>query len=104
MLTLANVPYSGIKLFYPDLPKGYQTTQLDEPIVNGGIIPITLAGSQKTIRIHHAHLENAGKSLHEYHGMSGIDLNRAGTPLVEIVSQICVQQKKPLPLLKACMH
>ncbi len=76
--------------FYPDLPKGYQTTQLAEPIVNGGYLDITLEnGTQKRIRIHHAHLEeDAGKSLHEdYHGMSGIDLNRAGTPLVEIVSE-----------------
>lgn len=76
--------------FYPDLPKGYQTTQLAEPIVNGGYLDITLANSeQKRIRIHHAHLEeDAGKSLHEdYHGMSGIDLNRAGTPLIEVVSE-----------------
>ncbi len=76
--------------FYPDLPKGYQTTQLAEPIVNGGHVDITLEnGQEKRIRIHHAHLEeDAGKSLHEdYHGMSGIDLNRAGTPLIEIVSE-----------------
>jgi aspartyl-tRNA(Asn)/glutamyl-tRNA(Gln) amidotransferase subunit B len=78
--------------FYPDLPKAYQTTQLDKPIVGPGHIDIELAnGTQKTIRIHHAHLEeDAGKSLHEGSfeaGMSGIDLNRAGTPLVEIVSE-----------------
>ncbi len=81
--------------FYPDLPKGYQTTQLAEPIVGPGHVEITLAdGSKKSIRIHHAHLEeDAGKSLHEgnfggeSHGMSGIDLNRAGTPLIEIVSE-----------------
>ncbi len=76
--------------FYPDLPKGYQTTQLAEPIVNGGYLDVTLDnGEQKRIRIHHAHLEeDAGKSLHEdYHGMSGIDLNRAGTPLIEVVSE-----------------
>ncbi|HET8710599.1 MAG TPA: Asp-tRNA(Asn)/Glu-tRNA(Gln) amidotransferase subunit GatB, partial [Spongiibacteraceae bacterium] len=76
--------------FYPDLPKGYQTTQLAEPIVGKGKIDIELAdGSTKSIRIHHAHLEeDAGKSLHEdFHGMSGIDLNRAGTPLVEIVTE-----------------
>lgn len=76
--------------FYPDLPKGYQTTQLAEPIVNGGYLDITLEnGKQKRIRIHHAHLEeDAGKSLHDdYQGMSGIDLNRAGTPLIEIVSE-----------------
>ncbi len=76
--------------FYPDLPKAYQTTQLDKPIVGPGHIEIELSdGAKKTIRIHHAHLEeDAGKSLHEnFHGMSGIDLNRAGTPLVEIVSE-----------------
>lgn len=76
--------------FYPDLPKGYQTTQLAEPIVGPGKIDVALAdGSVKTIRIHHAHLEeDAGKSLHEdFSGHSGIDLNRAGTPLIEIVSE-----------------
>ena len=76
--------------FYPDLPKGYQTTQLAEPIVGPGIVTIELAdGSTKAVRIHHAHLEeDAGKSLHEdFAGMSGIDLNRAGTPLIEVVSE-----------------
>lgn len=76
--------------FYPDLPKGYQITQMDEPIVNGGSVDITLPGGDtKTIRITRAHLEeDAGKSLHEdFHGMTGIDLNRAGTPLLEIVSE-----------------
>ena len=76
--------------FYPDLPKGYQTSQLDEPVVGPGHIDIQLAdGTSKSIRIHHAHLEeDAGKSLHEdFHGMTGIDLNRAGTPLIEIVSE-----------------
>lgn len=76
--------------FYPDLPKGYQTTQLAEPIVGPGIVTIQLEnGTSKDVRIHHAHLEeDAGKSLHEdFHGMSGIDLNRAGTPLIEIVSE-----------------
>ncbi|QEW07494.1 Asp-tRNA(Asn)/Glu-tRNA(Gln) amidotransferase subunit GatB [Nitrincola iocasae] len=76
--------------FYPDLPKGYQTTQLAEPIVGPGHVDIELDdGSTRRVRIHHAHLEeDAGKSLHEdFHGMTGIDLNRAGTPLVEIVSE-----------------
>ena len=76
--------------FYPDLPKGYQTTQLAEPIVGPGVVDIVLNdGNSKSIRIHHAHLEeDAGKSLHEdFHGSSGIDLNRAGTPLIEIVSE-----------------
>ncbi len=76
--------------FYPDLPKGYQTTQLEKPIVGAGEVEISLEdGDTKTVRIHHAHIEeDAGKSLHEdFHGMSGIDLNRAGTPLIEIVSE-----------------
>ncbi|CAA0079309.1 Aspartyl/glutamyl-tRNA(Asn/Gln) amidotransferase subunit B [BD1-7 clade bacterium] len=76
--------------FYPDSPKGYQTSQMDAPIVGAGEVEISLAdGSTKVIRIHHAHLEeDAGKSLHEdFVGMSGIDLNRAGTPLVEIVTE-----------------
>ncbi|MBM1143201.1 Asp-tRNA(Asn)/Glu-tRNA(Gln) amidotransferase subunit GatB [Alcanivorax sp. ZXX171] len=81
--------------FYPDLPKGYQTTQLAEPIVGAGEVVIRLEdGTEKTVRIHHAHLEeDAGKSLHEAfsdgmgHGQTGIDLNRAGTPLIEIVSE-----------------
>ncbi|WP_111495726.1 MULTISPECIES: Asp-tRNA(Asn)/Glu-tRNA(Gln) amidotransferase subunit GatB [Marinobacter] len=76
--------------FYPDLPKGYQTTQLAEPIVGPGHVDIRLDnGAEKRVRIHHAHLEeDAGKSLHEdYHGMTGIDLNRAGTPLIEIVTE-----------------
>ncbi|EAR08290.1 Asp-tRNA(Asn)/Glu-tRNA(Gln) amidotransferase subunit GatB [Reinekea blandensis] len=76
--------------FYPDLPKGYQTTQLEAPIVGPGHVDILLDdGETKRVRIHHAHLEeDAGKSLHEdFHGMSGIDLNRAGTPLIEIVTE-----------------
>ena len=76
--------------FYPDLPKGYQTTQNDLPIVGPGIIEVEPEeGKIRQIRIHHAHLEeDAGKSLHEdFHGMTGIDLNRAGTPLLEIVSE-----------------
>ena len=70
--------------FYPDLPKGYQISQYEVPIVQGGYIEIP-----KRIRITRAHLEeDAGKSLHEaFRGMSGIDLNRAGTPLLEIVSE-----------------
>ena len=76
--------------FYPDLPKGYQISQFDLPIVHTGKITIELEdGSSKTIGITRAHLEeDAGKSLHEdFHGMTGIDLNRAGTPLLEIVSE-----------------
>src|SRR3954451_7001846 len=72
--------------FYPDLPKGYQISQYELPIVQGGSLRID---GDKTIRLTRAHLEeDAGKSLHEdFHGMSGIDLNRAGTPLLEIVSE-----------------
>ena len=76
--------------FYPDLPKGYQVTQLDFPTVGKGALSITLSdGSEKVIGITRAHIEeNAGKSLHEeFSGMTGIDLNRAGEPLLEIVSE-----------------
>ncbi|PIQ12445.1 MAG: Asp-tRNA(Asn)/Glu-tRNA(Gln) amidotransferase GatCAB subunit B [Hydrogenophilales bacterium CG_4_9_14_3_um_filter_59_35] len=76
--------------FYPDLPKGYQTTQLALPIVaEGGTLQIQVGDREKTVRITRAHLEeDAGKSLHEdFHGMTGIDLNRAGTPLIEIVTE-----------------
>lgn len=76
--------------FYPDLPKGYQITQMDDPIVGLGEVEIVLDdGSTRTIGVTRAHLEeDAGKSLHEdFEGMTGIDLNRAGTPLLEIVSE-----------------
>ena len=76
--------------FYPDLPKGYQISQLDFPTVGKGSLTITLEdGKEKIIGVTRAHMEeDAGKSLHEdFHGMSGIDLNRAGTPLLEIVSE-----------------
>jgi len=76
--------------FYPDLPKGYQISQYEKPIVEKGTLEIVLDdGSRKTIGITRAHLEeDAGKSLHEeFAGASGIDLNRAGTPLLEIVSE-----------------
>ena len=75
--------------FYPDLPKAYQISQYELPIVAGGTLTILLDGAEKTIRLTRAHLEeDAGKSLHEdFHGATGIDLNRAGTPLLEIVSE-----------------
>ena len=75
--------------FYPDLPKGYQISQYEQPIVTGGTIRIGDGESEKQVRLTRAHLEeDAGKSLHEdFHGMSGIDLNRAGTPLLEIVTE-----------------
>ena len=79
--------------FYPDLPKGYQISQMDDPVVQGGTISFAYEKDgkleTKTVNLTRAHLEeDAGKSLHEdYAGMSGIDLNRAGTPLLEIVSE-----------------
>ena len=76
--------------FYPDLPKGYQISQLDLPIVKGGKMSILDdSGNEKIIGITRAHLEeDAGKSIHdEFENASGIDLNRAGTPLLEIVSE-----------------
>ncbi|MDE2342267.1 MAG: Asp-tRNA(Asn)/Glu-tRNA(Gln) amidotransferase subunit GatB [Betaproteobacteria bacterium] len=75
--------------FYPDLPKGYQISQYEIPVVSGGAMSIEVEGKVRQVRLTRAHLEeDAGKSLHEdFHGLSGIDLNRAGTPLLEIVSE-----------------
>ena len=75
--------------FYPDLPKGYQISQYEIPVVQGGRVEFVLDGARRAVRLTRAHLEeDAGKSLHEdYHGATGIDLNRAGTPLLEIVSE-----------------
>jgi len=75
--------------FYPDLPKGYQISQFEIPVVQGGEVSFFVGDQKKTVKLTRAHLEeDAGKSLHEdYHGQSGIDLNRAGTPLLEIVSE-----------------
>ena len=75
--------------FYPDLPKGYQISQYEIPVVQGGKVEFVLNGQQRVVRLTRAHLEeDAGKSLHEdYQGQTGIDLNRAGTPLLEIVSE-----------------
>ncbi|MGJ7503576.1 Asp-tRNA(Asn)/Glu-tRNA(Gln) amidotransferase subunit GatB [Variovorax sp. ZT5P49] len=75
--------------FYPDLPKGYQISQFEIPVVQGGSVSFFLGEEQKTVRLVRAHLEeDAGKSLHEdFIGQSGIDLNRAGTPLLEIVTE-----------------
>jgi aspartyl-tRNA(Asn)/glutamyl-tRNA(Gln) amidotransferase subunit B len=75
--------------FYPDLPKGYQISQYETPVVQGGRIEFLLDGTKKAVRLTRAHLEeDAGKSLHEnFADQSGIDLNRAGTPLLEIVSE-----------------
>ncbi|HEY0268724.1 MAG TPA: Asp-tRNA(Asn)/Glu-tRNA(Gln) amidotransferase subunit GatB [Methyloradius sp.] len=75
--------------FYPDLPKGYQISQFELPVVGKGSLTIQVGDTEKTIRITRAHLEeDAGKSLHgDFEGMTGIDLNRAGTPLLEIVTE-----------------
>ncbi|MBX3599443.1 MAG: Asp-tRNA(Asn)/Glu-tRNA(Gln) amidotransferase subunit GatB [Rubrivivax sp.] len=75
--------------FYPDLPKGYQISQYEIPVVQGGRVEFLLGGEKRAVRLTRAHLEeDAGKSLHEdFHGSTGIDLNRAGTPLLEIVSE-----------------
>ena len=75
--------------FYPDLPKGYQISQYEEPVVSGGTLAIVVGEAERVIRLTRAHLEeDAGKLLHEeFHGMTGVDLNRAGTPLLEIVSE-----------------
>jgi aspartyl-tRNA(Asn)/glutamyl-tRNA(Gln) amidotransferase subunit B len=75
--------------FYPDLPKGYQVSQYVQPVVGGGSVPFVLGAEERSVRLTRAHLEeDAGKSLHEdFRGMTGIDLNRAGTPLLEIVTE-----------------
>tara|TARA_X000000368_G_scaffold71268_1_gene51870 strand:- start:5875 stop:7308 length:1434 start_codon:yes stop_codon:yes gene_type:complete len=82
--------------FYPDLPKGYQISQYEIPIVSGGSIDIVIDDKIKTINITRAHLEeDAGKSIHDlYPNESAIDLNRAGTPLIEIVSEPEMQSAK----------
>lgn len=93
--------------FYPDLPKGYQTSQMDHPIVGKGHLDITLEdGTVKRVGITRAHLEeDAGKSLHEdFHGMSGIDLNRAGTPLLEIVSEPDIRSAKEAVAYVKAIH
>ncbi|GED22140.1 Asp-tRNA(Asn)/Glu-tRNA(Gln) amidotransferase subunit GatB [Halomonas halmophila] len=93
--------------FYADLPKGYQTSQMYHPIVGPGEVEISLEdGTTKRVRVHHAHLEeDAGKSLHEdLHGMTGIDLNRAGTPLLEIVSEPDMRSAKEAAAYLKAIH
>ena len=93
--------------FYPDLPKGYQISQYELPIVHDGWIDIDLEeGETKRIGITRAHLEeDAGKSLHEdFHGMTGIDLNRAGTPLLEIVSEPDLRSAKEAVAYMKTIH
>ena len=93
--------------FYPDLPKGYQISQFENPIVGAGKVDLRLDdGSSRTIRITRAHLEeDAGKSLHEdFAGMTGIDLNRAGMPLLEIVSEPDLRSAKEAAAYFRQMH
>lgn len=93
--------------FYPDLPKGYQISQFELPIVKQGVLHIVLDdGAEKTIGVTRAHLEeDAGKSLHEdFAGMTGIDLNRAGTPLLEIVSEPDMRSAKEAVAYMKKMH
>ena len=93
--------------FYPDLPKGYQISQMELPIVGKGFVDITLDdGTIKRVGVTRAHLEeDAGKSLHEdFHGMSGIDLNRAGTPLLEIVSEPDMRSAKEAVAYAKTIH
>jgi aspartyl-tRNA(Asn)/glutamyl-tRNA(Gln) amidotransferase subunit B len=102
-------PYSVFarkNYFYPDLPKGYQISQMDLPIVGVGHLDIDVDGKIKRVGITRAHLEeDAGKSLHEsFHGMSGIDLNRAGTPLLEIVSEPDLRSAKEAVAYMRTLH
>ncbi len=93
--------------FYPDLPKGYQISQYEIPIVQGGKVPIVSpTRGEIEVQLTRAHLEeDAGKSLHEdFHGMSGIDLNRAGTPLLEIVSEPVMQSAEEAVAYAKALH
>jgi aspartyl-tRNA(Asn)/glutamyl-tRNA(Gln) amidotransferase subunit B len=97
--------------FYPDLPKGYQISQYEIPVVQGGLLSCVVTPRSgepyvKTVRLTRAHLEeDAGKSLHEdYHGMTGIDLNRAGTPLLEIVSEPDLRSASEAVAYAKAMH
>jgi len=92
--------------FYPDLPKGYQISQFEIPIIGKGQLKINVDGEEKIVGITRAHLEeDAGKSLHEdFHGMSGIDLNRAGTPLLEIVSEPDMRSAKEAVAYLKSLH
>jgi aspartyl-tRNA(Asn)/glutamyl-tRNA(Gln) amidotransferase subunit B len=92
--------------FYPDLPKGYQISQYEIPIVQGGSVGIVFGEAEKNVRLVRAHLEeDAGKSLHEdFRGMTGIDLNRAGTPLLEIVSEPDLRGAKEAVAYARALH
>jgi aspartyl-tRNA(Asn)/glutamyl-tRNA(Gln) amidotransferase subunit B len=102
-------PYSVFarkNYFYPDLPKGYQISQMELPIVGKGHLEIEVDGRNKRVGITRAHLEeDAGKSLHEdFHGLTGIDLNRAGTPLLEIVSEPDMRSAKEAVAYMKTLH
>ena len=96
--------------FYPDLPKGYQISQYEIPVVGGGALQIAWEQDgkphEKSVRLTRAHLEeDAGKSLHEdFHGMSGIDLNRAGTPLLEVVTEPDMRSAKEAVAYAKALH
>jgi aspartyl-tRNA(Asn)/glutamyl-tRNA(Gln) amidotransferase subunit B len=92
--------------FYPDLPKGYQISQYEIPVVQGGGVTIATPSGDKYVRLTRAHLEeDAGKSLHEdVQGMTGIDLNRAGTPLLEIVSEPDLSSAEEAVAYAKAMH
>lgn len=92
--------------FYPDLPKGYQISQFQRPIIANGHLNITLGDRNKSVTIERAHLEeDAGKSLHEaHHDYTGIDLNRAGTPLLEIVTSPCLYSAKEAVAYLKTLH
>ncbi|MEQ1518450.1 MAG: Asp-tRNA(Asn)/Glu-tRNA(Gln) amidotransferase subunit GatB [Usitatibacteraceae bacterium] len=94
--------------FYPDLPKGYQISQFELPVVIGGEVKIVVDGVEKTVQLTRAHLEeDAGKSLHEgleSSGVSGIDLNRAGTPLLEIVTEPCMASAEEAVAYAKALH
>lgn len=92
--------------FYPDLPKGYQITQDENPILVGGYIDYDVNGETKRAKLHHAHLEeDAGKSVHGYlHGKSGVDLNRAGQPLLEIVTDPCLHSIEDIVAFLKRLH
>ena len=91
--------------FYPDLPKGYQITQMELPIVSGGKVEIEIEGAKKIINLTRAHLEeDAGKSIHEDMTGTGVDLNRAGTPLLEIVSEPEISSAKEAVAYMKAIH
>ncbi|TAK90753.1 MAG: Asp-tRNA(Asn)/Glu-tRNA(Gln) amidotransferase subunit GatB [Burkholderiaceae bacterium] len=92
--------------FYPDLPKGYQISQYEIPVVQGGTLSFLVEDQMKTVQLTRAHLEeDAGKSLHEdFAGMTGIDLNRAGTPLLEIVTEPDMRSAKEAVAYAKALH